>query len=71
MSGLINAPFLRSVDGEEVLSALRAGRVSRCAGCGSRSATQMLRIWADSSPQPPQGRRVEQVDIARALARVE
>ena len=66
-AGWISTLFLRSADREEGLSALRADRVVACGGCGSRSATQMLCIWADSSPQPAKGCGVERVDIARAL----
>jgi hypothetical protein len=67
MSGWIHAWFLRWLNGEELQPALRADRVPEGRNCGSRSATQTLRVWADSSPQSAQGRRVEQVDIARAL----
>ena len=66
MSCWIHARFLRWLNGEEGLPALRADRVPEGRNCGSRSA-QTLRVWADSSPQSAQGRRVEQVDIARAL----
>ena len=67
MSGGIHARFLRWLNGEELQPALRADRIPEGRNCGSRSATQTLRVWADSSPQSAQGRRVERVDIARAL----
>ena len=51
MSGGIHARFLRWLNGEELQPALRADRIPEGRNCGSRSATQTLCVWADSSPQ--------------------